>query len=69
MSTQDLKLCKCGTTPVVARTNQKKWRVLCPGCQRYYTPDFDGRKEAVDAWNTNIEFKKGKKPPKPEEEA
>ena len=54
MSTKDLVQCKCGATPIDAKPNKKKWRVMCPGCQRFYTRDKDTREEAVTAWNENI---------------
>ena len=58
MGTSSMVSCRCGAKPIVAKTNTKKWRVMCPGCQRYYTPDYDSRDEAISAWNDNIESKK-----------
>ena len=54
MSTINMQSCRCGAKPVIAKTNKGKWRALCPGCQRYYTPDMDTREAAVSAWDKNI---------------
>lgn len=63
MGTNDMQPCKCGGKPIVAKTNKKKWRVMCPNCQRFYTKEKDTREDAVAAWNANISLvgKKGKK--------
>lgn len=54
MANEDIENCICGGKPLVRRTNKKKFNVLCPHCQRYYTHDHDNRQEAIDAWNENI---------------
>ena len=63
MSTNDLKPCKCGATPVIRKTNKRKFNVTCPCCQKFYTRDFDSRDGAVTAWNDNIESVGKKKRP------
>ena len=60
MGTKDCKPCKCGATPVVAKTNKGQWRVMGPCCQRFDTRDHGTREEAIIGWNENIE-KIGKK--------
>ena len=63
MGTKNLKSCKCGATPIVAKTNKGKWRVMCPTCQKFYTRDHETRDDAVIGWNENIDaiFAKKKK--------
>lgn len=57
MPNEELKNCRCGGKPLVRRTNKKKFNVLCPHCQRFYSRDHDTREEAVSAWNANISTK------------
>jgi uncharacterized Zn finger protein (UPF0148 family) len=54
MANEDINACVCGGKPLVRKMNSKKFNVLCPHCQRYYTRDKDTREEAIAAWNENI---------------
>lgn len=54
MSQLELNKCRCGGIPLVRKMNSKKYNVLCPHCQRYFSRDHDTREEAVAAWNENI---------------
>lgn len=54
MANEDINACVCGGKPLVRKMNTKKFNVLCPHCQRYFTRDKDTREEAIAAWNENI---------------